>query len=86
MVAQQGTFPAAFIENIAQNKTWIVDSVASHHMIRDTLHDYSPQKRNSSVRIVNGSLSTILVTDSVQLTKDILGSHRSYMFKILIAI
>lgn len=48
-----------------------MDSRASDHMSGDAIHDYSPQKGNTSIRIIDGSLSTILGTSSIQLTKDI---------------
>lgn len=42
-------------------------------MLGDTtlLHNYSPQKGNSSVRITDNSLSMVLEIESVNLTKDI---------------
>ncbi|RVW83799.1 Retrovirus-related Pol polyprotein from transposon TNT 1-94 [Vitis vinifera] len=72
-LAHKGNFLSAFTAGKKRKKPWIVDSGASDHMTGDaTIFDtYSSCPNNLTVRIADGSLSKVVGTGSVVLSRDL---------------
>ncbi|RVW35969.1 Retrovirus-related Pol polyprotein from transposon TNT 1-94 [Vitis vinifera] len=72
-LAHKGNFLSAFTAGKKRKKPWIVDSGASDHMTGDaTIFDtYSSCPNNLTVRIADGSLSKVVETGSVVLSRDL---------------
>ncbi|KAL5563644.1 hypothetical protein UlMin_033391 [Ulmus minor] len=66
-------FSSTYIAQTRKSRPWIVDSGASDHMTGDIagFQSYSSCSNPSSVRIADGSLSTVAGTGTIKLTKDL---------------
>ena len=72
-LAHKGNSLSAFTGGKKRNKPWIVDLGASDHMTEDAtiFYTYSSCPNNLTVRIADGSLSKVVGTCSIVLSRDL---------------
>jgi len=72
-VAQRGNFLHALNTSKERTKSWIIDSRASDHMIRDftLFSSYSPCSYNYTVQIVDGTHSKVMGKESIIISQNI---------------
>ena len=73
-IARKGNFLHAFTAKQDLSNVWVIDSGASDHMTRhiNLLSNFQPCDKNWTVKVADGSLSRVVGTSSIALSKNII--------------